>query len=172
MNDRDYERARSALAFIPPDDRDMWVSMGMSIKDGFGDAGFDLWNAWSRQSGRYNERDARDVWRSIKAGGGITLGTLFHEAKARGWRDDGTYQKPTPEEIEARRREAAERTAKEEARSDREHTEAASKALAIWKAATPAPGDHPYLVRKCVRAHGLRLYRGSLVVRGMPCDVR
>ncbi|MBA2594043.1 MAG: PriCT-2 domain-containing protein [Pseudomonadota bacterium] len=74
MNARDYERVRSALAFIPPDDRDMWVNMGMAIKDGFGDEGFDLWDAWSRQSDRYNERDARDVWRSLKAGGGITLG--------------------------------------------------------------------------------------------------
>jgi hypothetical protein len=107
------------LAFIPSDDRDLWVSVGMAIKDGFGDEGFALWDAWSRQSGRYNERDARDVWRSLKAGGGITLGTLFHEAKARSWRDDGTYQKPTPEEIEARRREAAERTAKEKAEKGR-----------------------------------------------------
>jgi putative DNA primase/helicase len=57
MNARDYERARSALAFIPPDDRDKWVSMGMAIKDGFGDEGFALWDAWSRQSDRYNERD-------------------------------------------------------------------------------------------------------------------
>jgi putative DNA primase/helicase len=150
MNDRDYERARSALAFIPSDDRDVWVSMGMALKDGFGDEGFDLWDAWSRQSDRYDERDARDVWRSIKAGGGITLGTLFHEAKARSWRDDGTYQKPTLEEIEARRREAAERTAKEEAKKVREHTEAARKALAVRKAATGARGDHPYLVRKQV----------------------
>jgi putative DNA primase/helicase len=150
MNARDYERARSALAFIPPDDRDLWVSMGMALKDGFGDEGFALWDAWSRQSDRYNERDAKDVWRSIKAGGGITLGTLFHKAKERGWRDDGTYQKPTPEEIEARRREAAERTAKEKARSDREHAEAAGKAAAICKAAIRARGDHPYLVRKQV----------------------
>jgi putative DNA primase/helicase len=81
MNARDYERARSALAFISPDDRVLWVSMGMAIKDGFGDEGFTLWAAWSRRSDRYDERDARDVWRSLKAGGGITLGTLFQRGQ-------------------------------------------------------------------------------------------
>ena len=144
------ERIRSALRSSHPTIATLGCSMGMAIKDGFGDEGFDLWDAWSRQSDRYNERDARDVWRSFKAGGGITVGTLFHEAKTSGWRDDGTHQKPTPEEIEARRRQAAERTAKEEAEKVREHAEAASKARAVWKAATRAPADHPYLVRKCV----------------------
>jgi len=150
MSARDYERARSALAFIPPDDRDMWVSMGMALKDGFGEEGFDLWDAWSRQSDRYNERDTRDVWRSLKAGRGITLGTLFHEAKAHGWRDDGTHRQPTPEELEARRRQAAERAAKEETRKSREHTEAAKKARALWADATSVREAHPYLARKGV----------------------
>jgi len=72
----EYERARSALTFIPPDDRDLWVRMGMALKDGFGDEGFGLWDPWSRKSDRYNERDARDVWRSCKANGGVTAGTL------------------------------------------------------------------------------------------------
>jgi putative DNA primase/helicase len=84
----------------------------------------------------------------LKAGGGITLGTLFHEAKMRGWRDDGTHQKPTPEEIEARRRLAAERAAKEKARSNSEHAKTASKARAVWKAVSPATADHPYLLNK------------------------
>ena len=52
----------------------------------------------------------------------------------------------------------------------RERAKAATRAAEIWKAATPAQGDHKYLVRKRVRTHGLRLYRGSLVVKGMPCD--
>jgi hypothetical protein len=165
MNARDYERARSALAFIPPDDRDMWVSMGMAIKDGFGDEGFDLWDQWSRQSDRYDERDARDVWRSLKAGGGITLGTLFHEAKARGWRDDGTYHKPTPEEIEARRREAAERAAKEEREERFQHEAAAAKAAEILAAATGDPAAHPYAVKKQV-PFGPLVRRGPWPQRG------
>lgn len=34
---------------------------------------------------------------------------------------------------------------------------AAQRARAIWQAAPPAPGDHPYLLRKQIKPHGLRL---------------
>ena len=34
---------------------------------------------------------------------------------------------------------------------------AAHKAAAIWQAAKPAPEDHPYLIRKQVKPHGLRV---------------
>lgn len=42
--------------------------------------------------------------------------------------------------------------------------EAAKKAAAIWDASEPASADHPYLVRKGVGAHGLRVSREALVV--------
>lgn len=41
---------------------------------------------------------------------------------------------------------------------------AKGKALATWESAPPAPDDHPYLVRKGVGSHGLRLYRKMLVI--------
>jgi putative DNA primase/helicase len=159
---RDYERARSALAFIPADDRDLWVRMGMALKSELGDAGFDLWDSWSRQSNRYNERDARDVWRSCKANGGVTAGTLFHEAKARGWRDEGTPREPTAEELEARRRQAAERSAKEEFEQARERAQAAKWARALCAIATSAREPHPYLIRKGLAGvEGLREVHAS-----------
>ena len=162
MSTPDYERARSALRFVSPDDRETWVRMGMALKDGFGDEGFDLWDGWSRQSDRYVERDARDVWKSIKRDGGITLSTLFREAKVNGWRDDGA--RPTPEELEARRRESAKRTARQKAEEAREHAEAASKAAQIWEGASTRADKHAYLIRKRVKAYGLRVHDGSLVV--------
>ena len=42
-----------------------------------------------------------------------------------------------------------------DAERDRIHAEAAARALAIWAAAAPVI-DHPYLVRKGVKAHGAR----------------
>ena len=102
-------RIREALQFIPASDRGTWVKMGMAIKSEVGDAGFDLWEGWSQKADTFNAKDARDVWKSIRINGKVTAGTLFHEAKANGWRDDGTHQKPTPEEIAERQRIAAER---------------------------------------------------------------
>ena len=42
-----------------------------------------------------------------------------------------------------------------DAERGRAHTEAASRALAIWMAAAPAI-EHPYLTRKAIKAHGVR----------------
>jgi len=144
------DRIREALQFIPASDRDTWVKMGMAVKSELGDSGFDLWEGWSQQADTFNSKDARDVWKSIRVNGKVTAGTLFHEAKANGWRDDGTHQKPTPEEIAERQRIAAERAAQEEARIASERAEAAKKSAAVWKAASEAKPDHPYLVRKRV----------------------
>jgi putative DNA primase/helicase len=80
----------------------------------------------------------------------VSIGTLFYEAKANGWRDDGRHQKPTPEELAERRRDAEERDAKDATETARERADTAKKAAAILKAATEANPDHPYLVRKKV----------------------
>lgn len=143
-------RIREALQFIPASDRDTWVKMGMAVKSELGDSGFDLWEGWSQQADSFDAKDARDVWKSIRLNGKVTAGTLFHEAKANGWRDDGTHQKPTPEEIAERQRINAERSAREEARIASERAEAAKKSVAVWKEAGEAKSDHPYLVRKQV----------------------
>jgi putative DNA primase/helicase len=146
----DIDRIREALQFIPACDRDIWLRMGMAIKSELGDTGFDVWDAWSQQADNYKSQDARDVWKSIRAGGKVSIGTLFHEAKANGWRDDGMHQKPTPEELAKRKRFAAERVATEEANEARERADTAKKAKEIWKAATPANCENPYLKSKRV----------------------
>jgi len=38
-----------------------------------------------------------------------------------------------------------------------QHDKAATKALSVWNKATPAPANHPYLIRKQIQAHGARL---------------
>ena len=146
----DIERISGALQFIPASDRDTWIRMGMAIKSQLGAAGYDLWDGWSQQADSYNIRDARDVWKSIRDDGTVTIRTLFHEAKANDWRDDGTYQKPTAEELTKRKRSAAQRPAKDKAEIARERTGTATKAAAILDATTEASADHPYLSRKHV----------------------
>lgn len=42
--------------------------------------------------------------------------------------------------------------------------EARQRAETIWQAARPAPDDHPYLVSRSIKAHGLRIHDGALVV--------
>lgn len=62
-----------------------------------------------------------------------------------------------------RQAQEARRAARENRR--REQQQAAAKARAIWLAASPCGDDHAYLVRKGIKAHGMRVDRhGNLVV--------
>lgn len=146
-----FDRVRDALRFIPVGGHDDRVRIAFSLKSELGDGGFDIWDEWYRGRGQaYDLAESKVVWKSAKANGKVTGRTLFHQAKANGWRDDGTCRKLTSEELEKRRRIAAERATQEEAEIARERAEAAKKADAIWKAATQASADHPYLSRKRV----------------------
>jgi len=146
----DFDRIRTALQHIPANDREVWLRMGMAVKSEFGEPGFDLWQEWSQQDESFDARAARDVWKSIGSAGKVTAGTLFHEAKAHGWRDDGTIQKPSAETLATRRREALQRAEVEQAKTACDHANTAMKAAAIWKLATAVLPDHPYLSGKAV----------------------
>jgi hypothetical protein len=89
----DEQRIRDALYSINADDRDLWLQCGMAIKDHFGDSGRSLWDDWSQQSDKYNERDQDRTWKSFKRNG-IGIGTLFYHAQQTGWRDERIYQGP------------------------------------------------------------------------------
>ena len=66
--------------------------------------------------------------------------------------------------------EAAHQAKMDAARREREreearrHAEAREQAGMIWKGSKPAPSDHPYLVKKGVKSHGLRAHEGALVI--------
>jgi putative DNA primase/helicase len=166
----DYEVIRTALFSIPAQDRDTWVHMGMAVKSELGEDGFPLWDAWSQTADNYNAKDAKAVWRSIKANGGVSIGSLFHEAKRYGWRSSHPLQEPSPVELERRRTQGEAKKCKRQAEETKRYARARKRAQSIWKSAGFTSDDHPYLVRKGVKAHGLKLYRGDLVIDGMLCD--
>ncbi|RZF31222.1 DNA replication protein [Paraburkholderia sp. UYCP14C] len=142
------DRARAALAVIPADDYETWVDMAFALKQGFGDEGFEIWDAWSRTAANYNERAARTTWRSVSASGGKTLATLFWQARQHGfdlkrtnYPDNMTAAlAPSPEMLAQRAREEAQRQAR--------HAAVAREAVSIWQWARPVGPEHPYLVRK------------------------
>ena len=138
-------RIESALSFVPAEDRDVWVAMAMAVKFELGDAGFDIWDAWSRTADNYNAGAARAVWRSCR-GRGVTSGTLFHTAKAHGWVDREKPDMASPALLEARRREHAERETREGIERAREQDAAAKKAA--WIMHQTKHEQHAYLDSK------------------------
>lgn len=162
MSNRDNIRA--ALACIPADDRELWLRIGMAIHSEHpDDDGFTLFDDWSRSGDTYDARAVRDTWRSFKPGR-VTLGTLWHEAKARGYRPAAPIVPEPAAERERQQRQRAERRAAEEvnyrARADR----AAREAARLWAEAS-ATGSSPYLQRKRVQGRGVRyLVDGTVLV--------
>jgi len=142
----DREGVSDALRHIPPDDRDLWVRKAMAIKSEFGESGLPIWLEWSRPSESFNERDALATWKSIRPEGGITIATLFHEAKKYGWRPPQSAPAITLHHPRA----AADRNIRDDEAVEKERLQAAAKAVAIWNLTAPAAADHPYLVRKGV----------------------
>lgn len=154
--------AEEALTFVSSDDRRNWVRLGKALYDEFGDSSKAAWFEWSARSDSFKERDAESVWSSLvrMSGSGrpVTIGTLIYEATRGGWRRTGAHT--LRETQEERERRAAERAVRREEAARREaavRERAAARAREVWESATtPAPVDHPYLVRKRVKATGLR----------------
>lgn len=96
---------------------------------------------------------------------GIPIGTFgdWRTDLTEKWRADIGRDLTAAEEdahrgkVEAMRRER-------EAEEARRKADAQAKAAKIWNTAQPAPDDHPYLVRKRIKANGARLYEGALLI--------
>jgi putative DNA primase/helicase len=151
---------RAALQFIPANlPRDEWARVGMAIKSEFPDGtGLDLFTEWSASADGYDLKATRSTWQSIKASGGVGIGTLLHLAKENGFtlpKADQAASKPDPEITARLARERAASQQAAQAQQQAANAHAASEAVALWAQASET-GESPYLTRKGVQAHGLR----------------
>jgi putative DNA primase/helicase len=98
-------------------------------------------------------------------GDGIPAGSFgdWRGGTSETWRADIGRRLTADEEAAHRARIEAIRRVRE-AEDAKRKAEARERAAALWHAATPAPDDHPYLAAKGVRAHGIRVHDGSLII--------
>lgn len=155
------ELIRAALAHIPASlPRDEWARIGMAIKSEFSDAtGRDLFTEWSATADGFDLKAAKSTWQSIKAGGGVGIGTLLHLAKEHGFELPKPHQtpaKPSPEALAQRERDRAQAQRNEQARIEAAHARAADEATALWSDGSEDRAC-PYLERKGVKVHGVRV---------------
>ena len=133
----------------------------MALKSELGEAGFELFDAWSRGGETYKAKATRDTWRSVKADGAVTIGTLFHLAKQHGFKFDAVQTPappPTPEELKARNEARRAAAAREQAERDKRQREAATEAARLWgEASEPGADLAGYLQRKGIKPYGVRV---------------
>jgi putative DNA primase/helicase len=87
----------------------------------------------------------------------------FKQGIKQNWKLEGDYKPPTNDERNAYAIERQRQIEQRQAEQAKRHDDAVQKAAYIWQNSEPAT-DHPYLTKKRVKAHGLRVYKGSLVV--------
>lgn len=128
---RDAKRIAEALCFLNPEDYNDWTDTGFAIHlaSGGSDEGFALWHAFSAggitgdQPNNYSGiADCRYHWASFRhdkpRGKMITLGTVFHRARERGWRPSSNVPESAP--LEAYEEDALLQESREEAKRERE----------------------------------------------------
>lgn len=74
-----------ALKHVSNIDYGTWTRMGMGLKATFGDEALPVWTNWSCNGYTdFDERECLRKWQSFKRNTGITVGTVFYEARAAG----------------------------------------------------------------------------------------
>lgn len=159
------DAARTALTYIPSDERDLWLRIGMALKSEFGQDGFTLFDEWSKAAPNYKARAVNDSWKSFKAGGGVTIATLIGEAKQRGF-DPKRYQVApalSADQAAEQQRARAERQQAEEAAKATKQAAGAAEAGRLWNGASQ-DGSSPYLTKKRIGGHGVRYQGDTLLI--------
>jgi len=155
----DLNTLHELLNFVDADaPRNEWIKVLMAIKSEFGDDGQQAALDWSSLADNFNAKDFLSTWKSIKANGAVTIGTLIHQAKANGWTPDPisqTDRKRLEKERKQRQAENAKRAELEAQQIAKQHQSASEQAYRIIESAKPAPANHPYLQRKQIDAHGI-----------------
>ncbi len=93
-HDFEVKEAVKALWTLPPecaDDYDAWLTAGQALHS-VDEALCDEWDEWSKQSEKYRNGACHQKWRSFSSGGGITAGTLYHNAKQYGFKPSQEYR--------------------------------------------------------------------------------
>ncbi|MBP9060606.1 MAG: PriCT-2 domain-containing protein, partial [Rhodoferax sp.] len=151
---------RAALTHISANlPRDEWARLAMAIKSEYpDDTGRDLFTEWSASADGFDPKATRSTWQSVKASGGVGIGTLLHLAKTHGFTLPKTDQAANPPDPATVARLASERAARqqaEQANQQAAHERAASEAALLWQAASNT-GQSAYLERKGVKPYGVR----------------
>lgn len=143
----DTERARAALAVIPPNlPREEWHEVGRAaIAAGLS---LDDLDSWSAPAENYKgRRDVEAAFRTVKPNGGTGIGTLFHTAKQYGFAVTG---EPRPSLPLARTKQTPQTPVKQ-----------AANAVAVWERCITATPAEAYIYRKQGKPDGLRVYSAS-----------
>jgi putative DNA primase/helicase len=143
--EQQFRDALSLRGIIPPDELQADGNIhrcDVDVRNGEGDASYLFFSDGVPAGGFQNWRDGIG-WETWTANSGRRLSAVERVAQSE-------------------RIESSKRLAKVEAEKTR--LKARDKAEAVWRVTKVPADDHPYLVKKGIKAHGLRQFKSALVV--------
>lgn len=82
-----FDELIEAIEFIPADNYDEWLSVGMALKEELGAGGFEIWDKWSQKSALYlknKPNEMQNKWSGFKRHE-TKAGSIFYLAQKYGW---------------------------------------------------------------------------------------
>lgn len=76
----------AALSFIPNDDREVWLKVGMALKTSDFENAYEIWCSWSNTSEKYDPANQLATWKSLDRHGEVKLGTIYYYAGKHGYK--------------------------------------------------------------------------------------
>jgi hypothetical protein len=113
LDEAEVARIRRALSFIDANPRTVWRDIGMALKStAAGVQAYEIWCEWSQTSPKFDPKVQAAQWASFREflhdGSEITIGTLFHHARAGGYDAHATVEvSPNPVTVSSVRVESA-----------------------------------------------------------------
>lgn len=97
INPLTVKRLIAALPYIPADDYDVWLKVGMALH--WAGSPVETWIEWSKRCpSKFDEGACEEKWATFKREEGVaTLGSVFHLAKEAGWLGKDNW---CPEELD------------------------------------------------------------------------
>lgn len=141
------------LSFISAErPREDWVRLLMAAKSEFGEAAKGTMQVWSATASNFDTNAFNSTWKSIKAGGEVTIGTLIHEAKENGYKFAPMSSSDKKRLISEQFKRSAKRKRQELLdlqKREQGYLEAKSRAnKLINERSFKANSEHPYFVSK------------------------
>ena len=88
----------------------------------------------------------------------------FKQGIKQTWKSEGQHKRLSDNERRAFKVLAAKQAHDRRIAEVNRHNQAAIKAGFIWHNSLDAPGNHPYLIRKQIKPHGVHVYKQALVI--------
>ncbi|WP_157211405.1 phage/plasmid primase, P4 family [Pandoraea sp. B-6] len=91
------DEVRELLARIPAQDRTVWLHIGMAVHSWDDNAGFEIWDQWSRSAPeKYDEARQKSTWANFDLNGTRTIRTIYYYANQYGTSGDASGRSSFP----------------------------------------------------------------------------